>query len=44
MLGTKKLLEAERALKNFYRNPGTRLYENMIDGTDTYKVVLVQKQ
>jgi ubiquinone/menaquinone biosynthesis C-methylase UbiE len=44
VLGSKKLLEAERALKNFARHPGTRLYENMVDGTDTYKVVLVQKQ
>jgi hypothetical protein len=26
------------------RDPGTRLYDNMVDGTDTYKVVLVQKQ
>ncbi len=42
-LGRKKLREAESALKNFARHPGTRLYENMVDGTDTYKVVLVQK-
>jgi hypothetical protein len=44
VLGKKKLLEAEWALKNFARHPGTRLYENMVDGTDTYKVVLIQKQ
>lgn len=43
VLGSKKLLEAERALKNFARHPGTRLYENMVDGTDTYKVVCIQK-
>lgn len=43
VLGKRKLLEAERALKNFSRHPGTRLYENMVDGTDTYKVVLAQK-
>ncbi len=43
VLGTKKLLEAERALKNFARHPGTRLYENMVDGTDSYKVVCIQK-
>jgi SAM-dependent methyltransferase len=43
VLGKKKLLEAERALKNFSRHPGTRLYENMVDGTDSYKVVLAQK-
>jgi hypothetical protein len=30
-------------MKNFYRNPGTKLYTNMKDGTDTYKVVLFQK-
>lgn len=35
--------EAEAALKNFARHPGTRLYENMVDGTDTYKVIMVQK-
>jgi ubiquinone/menaquinone biosynthesis C-methylase UbiE len=43
VLGKRKLLEAERALKNFSRHPGTRLYENMVDGTDSYKVVLAQK-
>ena len=42
-LGNKKRLEAEFALKNFSRNPGTKLYENMVDGTDSYKVVAVQK-
>ena len=34
---------AEVALKNFSRNPGTKLYDNMVDGTDTYKVSLIQK-
>ena len=43
VLGAKKLEQAERALKNFARHPGTRLYENMVDGTDAYKVVLIQK-
>jgi ubiquinone/menaquinone biosynthesis C-methylase UbiE len=43
LLGSRKRAEAELALKNFSRNPGTRLYGNMRDGTDTYKVVLVQK-
>lgn len=42
-LGARKRLEANFALKNFYRNPGTTLYNNMKDGTDTYKVVLLQK-
>lgn len=44
VLGKRKRQQAELAMKNFYRNPGTRLYENMKDGTDTYKVVLFQKQ
>ncbi len=43
VLGNKKRVEAEVALKNFGRNPGTRLYENMVDRTDTYRVALVQK-
>ncbi len=43
VLGMQRRQEAELAMKNFYRNPGTRLYENMKDGTDTYKVVLFQK-
>ena len=36
--------QTERALKNFSRHPGTRLYENMVDGTDSYKVVLAQRR
>ncbi len=43
LLGAKKRKEAEMALKNFYRNPGTRLYENMKNRTDTYQVALIQK-
>ncbi|HRH00330.1 MAG TPA: class I SAM-dependent methyltransferase [Polyangiaceae bacterium] len=43
VVGAQRRREAEQAMKNFYRNPGTRLYENMVDGTDTYKVVLFQK-
>ncbi len=42
-VGKKRAAEAEAALKNFARHPGTRLYENMVDGTDSYKVVMVQK-
>ncbi len=42
-LGDKRRREAELAMKNFYRNPGTMLYERMVNGTDTYKVVLFQK-
>jgi len=44
VLGRKRRLQAELALKNFYRHPGTNLYANMEDGTDTYKVVCVQKE
>ena len=43
-LGSKRRREAELALKNFSRNPGTRLYQNMCDGTDSYRVVILQKQ
>jgi hypothetical protein len=28
---------------NFYRNPGTRLYDTMTTRTDTYKVVCFLK-
>jgi len=43
MVGGKRRVEAELAMKNFYRNPGTRLYDDMATGADTYKVVLFQK-
>ncbi len=43
VLGAKRRREAEQAMKNFYRNPGTRLYDNMVDGTDSYRVVAFQK-
>jgi len=43
VIGEKRRALAEVALKNFSRNPGTKLYDNMVDGTDTYKVVLLQK-
>jgi SAM-dependent methyltransferase len=42
-LGTKKRVEAGFAMKNFYRHPGTNLYANMKDGTDSYKVALLRK-
>jgi SAM-dependent methyltransferase len=41
--GTKKRIEARQAMLNFYRNPGTRLYDTMTTRTDTYKVVCFQK-
>lgn len=44
MVGDRKRREAEIALKNFARNPGTKLYQNMVDRTDTYRVVLLQKR
>jgi ubiquinone/menaquinone biosynthesis C-methylase UbiE len=43
VLGRKKRLEAQLALMNFYRNPGTNLYANMTNGTDSYRVVLARK-
>jgi ubiquinone/menaquinone biosynthesis C-methylase UbiE len=42
-LGAARRLEARLAMENFFRNPGTNLYQNMTNGTDTYKVVLLQK-
>lgn len=43
VLGARRRAEAAQALKNFYRNPGTRLYEKLEDGTDSYRVALFQK-
>jgi ubiquinone/menaquinone biosynthesis C-methylase UbiE len=43
VLGNQRRAEAEFAMKNFSRHPGTKLYTNMLDGTDTYKVVCFQK-
>ncbi len=42
-VGRRRADEARAALKNFARNPGTRLYQNMVDRIDTYRVVLLQK-
>ncbi len=41
--GTKKRVEARQAMLNFYRNPGTRLYDRMVERVDTYKVVCFKK-
>jgi SAM-dependent methyltransferase len=41
--GTKKRGEARQAMLNFYRNPGTRLYDRMVERVDTYKVVCMKK-
>ena len=43
VVGPKKRLEAELAMKNLCRDPGTRLYDDMKTRGDTYKVVLAQK-
>lgn len=42
-IGRGRRREAELALKNFYRHPGTNLYDTMVDGTDSYRVTLTQK-
>jgi len=43
LFGTRKRVEARQAMLNFYRNPGTRLYDRMVERVDTYKVVCMQK-
>jgi SAM-dependent methyltransferase len=43
VFGPKKRVEARQALLNFARSPGTQLYENMKDRTDSYRVALLQK-
>lgn len=43
VLGSRRRAQADVALKNFARNPGTRLYQNMVDGTDTYRVLVAEK-
>lgn len=42
--GPRKKSEAELAMKNFARDPGTRLFEDMRTRADTYKVVLARKR
>jgi SAM-dependent methyltransferase len=43
ILGARRRREAEQALKNFFRHPGTNLYENMKRGIDSYRVALFRK-
>jgi SAM-dependent methyltransferase len=43
LVGKRKRLEAAAALKNFCRNPGTRLYDDMATRRDTYQVAVLQK-
>jgi ubiquinone/menaquinone biosynthesis C-methylase UbiE len=43
VLGARRAREAAVAIKNFVRNPGTRLYNNMVDRSDTYRVALLEK-
>jgi ubiquinone/menaquinone biosynthesis C-methylase UbiE len=42
-LGKRRRIEAASALKNFCRNPGTRMYQNMKTREDTYKLVVAEK-
>jgi ubiquinone/menaquinone biosynthesis C-methylase UbiE len=42
-VGRRRRSEAMAAWKNFCRNPGTRLYEEMRARRDTYKVVVARK-
>ena len=42
-VGKRKREEARQAMRNFYRDPGTNLYRNMTDGTDSYRVVAFRK-
>jgi SAM-dependent methyltransferase len=41
--GAQRRREAELAMKNLCRDPGTRLYDDMRSRRDTYQVVLAQK-
>lgn len=43
VLGRRRREEAAVAMRNFARDPGTRLYEDLRTRSDTYKVVLAQK-
>jgi SAM-dependent methyltransferase len=43
VFGPRRRVEAELAMKDLCRHPGTRLYQDMVTRADTYKVVLVQK-
>lgn len=41
--GAKRRGQADIALKNFARNPGTNLYDTMVTRRDTYRVVCLRK-
>jgi ubiquinone/menaquinone biosynthesis C-methylase UbiE len=43
VIGRARAREARMAMENFYRNPGTNLYRNMVVASDTYKVVVFEK-
>jgi hypothetical protein len=43
VFGAKRRVEARQALLNFYRNPGTKMYDAMTTRVDTYKVACFQK-
>ncbi|MBX3273854.1 MAG: class I SAM-dependent methyltransferase [Sandaracinaceae bacterium] len=42
--GPRKREEASVAMRNLCRDPGTRLYDDMVTRADTYKVVLAQRK
>jgi SAM-dependent methyltransferase len=42
--GMKKRIEAKQVMLNFCRNPGTRLYDRLVDRVDTYKAVCFKKK
>lgn len=43
VIGAKRRVESDIALKNFARNPGTNLYDAMVTREDTYRVVAFRK-
>ena len=43
LLGSRKRIEAAQAMKNFGRNPGTRLYDDMVTRADSYRVACFEK-
>ena len=43
LLGSRKRVEAAQAMKNFGRNPGTRLYDDMVTRADSYRVACFEK-
>jgi ubiquinone/menaquinone biosynthesis C-methylase UbiE len=44
VFGKQRRAEARQAMLNFYRNPGTRLYDTMTTRTDSYRVACFEKR